>query len=584
VRPSTDFVWTLSKRDAFFGKKGVRERAAFHIVRAMALLVLRLRPASRERVGQGRGALSNVLARLGLPALTVSSALRALVIVGAYFVVDAVLNKIALGDGWQIFWPLNGVTIALLISRPRREWALLLAAVALGTGVGEFFDDNPLVSTLVQRSLSVMEVTLSASLLPPFVDLESWLGMPRLYPRFAAAVLVGPAVSGVLAAFYFYFTQSTPLWDAFNSWALADAMGIAAVLPLALALLSVRLHEFYNLKRGLITVGTLLPAFAVMALIFASSRYPLVFVLYPLLMLVDWILGLLGSSIALCGACVLAVFLTEHGYGPFAHATDLGMSRDLAVQAYLGFHLIGFLPTSILFLKQRCMHRELRHSLAQAARLAAVDSLTGVANRRALDSTMEEQWLMASRNQTPLALLMIDADNFKEYNDRLGHQAGDDCLRALATALTKRVSRPADLVARFGGEEFAVLLPDTPLEGARHVAEMIRMAIQNLGIAHPGAPLAAGAGGDPKGQRYVTVSIGCSALVPVPGAKMHHLVELADQALYEAKRSGRDRVCAMDPDAHMWSPGAAARKLRARIDAYRHRLGLPTRSATDRGG
>ena len=90
-------------------------------------------------------------------------------------------------------------------------------------------------------------------------------------------------------------------------------MGIAAVMLLALALRSVRLSELYNLKRGLVTVGSPLPAFALMALIFAISRYPLVFMLYPLLMLVDWILGLLGSSIALCGACVLAVFLTEHG-------------------------------------------------------------------------------------------------------------------------------------------------------------------------------------------------------------------------------------------------------------------------------
>ena len=116
------------------------------------------------------------------------------------------------------------------------------------------------------------------------------------------------------------------------------------------------------------------------------------------------------------------------------------------------------------------------------------------------------------------------------------------------------------------------------------MAEMIRLAIQNLCIEHPGAPLPSSGGGVSKGRRYVTVSIGCSALVPTPGAKMHHLVELADQALYEAKRSGRDRVCVVDPDAHMWSPGAAARKLRARIEAYRHRLGLPTRSATDSNG
>ena len=295
------------------------------------------------------------VARRFLPDLTVSAACQALAVAGAYFAADAVLNKVALGDGWQIFWPLNGVTIALLISRPRRDWVLLLLAVTLGTGVGEFIDDNSLASTLVQRGLSLLEVTLSAALLPAFLDLESWLGMPRLYPRFAAAVFVGPAVSGALAALYFHFTQSTPLLVAFDGWALADAMGIAAVLPLALAFRSVRPREFYGLRRVSITVGTLIPALAVIGLIFATSRYPLIFVLYPLLMLVDWILGLLGSSIALCGACVIAVFLTEHGYGPFANTPDLGVSRDLALQAYLGFHLVGFLPTSILFLRQRCM-------------------------------------------------------------------------------------------------------------------------------------------------------------------------------------------------------------------------------------
>jgi len=126
-----------------------------------------------------------------------------------------------------------------------------------------------------------------------------------------------------------------------------------------------------------------------MGAIFATSQYPLIFVLYPLLMLVDWMLGLFGSSIALCCACVLAVFLTEHGYGPFANTAALGVSRNLAVQLYLGFHLIGFLPISILFLEQRRMDKELRDSLARAAALATLDGLTNVANRRALDSHLE---------------------------------------------------------------------------------------------------------------------------------------------------------------------------------------------------
>jgi len=167
----------------------------------------------------------------------------ALAVAGFYFVADNLLNKVALGDGWQIFWPLNGVTIALLIMRPRKDWPLLLAAVSLGTGSGEYMDGNSLGATLLQRGLSVLEVSLSAALLPRFISLDSWLRSPGLYPRFAAAVIVGPALSGLLAAVHLHAQDGRPFVAAFNSWAVADAMGIAAVLPLVLALRSTQIPQ-----------------------------------------------------------------------------------------------------------------------------------------------------------------------------------------------------------------------------------------------------------------------------------------------------------------------------------------------------
>ncbi|HEY0339494.1 MAG TPA: diguanylate cyclase, partial [Steroidobacteraceae bacterium] len=484
-----------------------------------------------------------------VPGSAVNSARLALVVAVAYFIADTLLNKIALGDGWAIFWPLNGVTIALLITRPRAQWPVMLASVALGTGVGEYIDDNSLLATLVERAFSVTECALSALVLPPFATLATWLPKRGLYPRFAAAVLVGPVVSGLGAAAWFHWMESKPFLEYFNAWALADAMGIAAVLPLVLALRSTPLSAFPGMRRRVFAIATLTVAIAVMGGIFAISQYPLIFVLYPLLMLVDWLLGLYGSSIALCCACVLAVFLTEHGYGPFANSASLGMSRNLAVQLYLGFHLIGFLPISILFLEQRRLDKELRDSLARTAALASLDGLTGVANRRTFDSQLEERWRIASRNETYVALLMIDADHFKEFNDRLGHQAGDACLRALATELHRCVSRPADLVARFGGEEFAILLPDTPPEGALHVAENVRAAIYNLAISHPTA-LDSFTAERPLQPRRLTVSIGCAAVIPPPGAQYQELIALADHALYQAKRTGRNRVCAADPELH----------------------------------
>jgi diguanylate cyclase (GGDEF)-like protein len=481
----------------------------------------------------------------------------------SYFLADLLLNKIALGDGWQIFWPLNGVTIALLIIRPRRDWLRLLAAVSLGTGLGEYLDNNPLGTTLVQRGLSVLEVVVSASFLPAFTRLDTWLRTPGLYPRFAAAVLVGPGVTGVLAACYFHAAQGQPYLASLDAWAVADAMGIAATLPLVLAVWSSEGRALLSLDNIASTAATLLAATIVMAGIFTISRYPLIFVLYPLLMLVDWRLGLLGSSACLWCACVLAVFLTEHGYGPFTNPATLGFSRELALQFYLGFHLLGFLPISILFLERRWMEGELRGSLARAATLAALDGLTGLANRRALDQYLDEQWRRGLRQGTPLALLMIDVDHFKQFNDRLGHQAGDECLRAIAAAIRGCVTRPADAVARFGGEEFTVVLPETALGGAQDVAERVRAAVFALSIAHPGDDL-------PEGRR-VTVSVGCAALVPQLQSQCSNLVALADQALYLAKGAGRNCIRAADAPPENWSSGTATRKLRARIETLRRR-------------
>jgi diguanylate cyclase (GGDEF)-like protein len=484
--------------------------------------------------------------------MSYSRALAFLALAAAYLAADTLLNKFALGDGWQIFWPLNGITVAILITRPRSSWPFLLGAVALGTGAGEYLDDNPLASMLLQRALSLLEVTLSAALLPRFTHLDSWLRHPGLYSRFTAAVITGPLVSGLLAAAWFQHSAGQPYWEAFHAWALADALGLAAAFPVTIAAHSPQGRALFSGPKLPLTLATLTAAAAVMAVIFLISQYPLIFMLYPLLMLVDWVLGFSGSSLALCLACVIAVFLTEHGYGPFASTAGLGMSRNLAVQLYLGFHLLGFLPISILFLERRWMERKLRESLARAALLASVDGLTGIANRRTLDKHLEDQWRLALRRGTPLTLIMIDADHFKQYNDVFGHQAGDDCLRAIAEVLTAQVSRPGDLVARFGGEEFVVVAPDTPLEGAKHLATKIQVAVRELGLSHPLTQ-----------AQQVTVSIGCAALVPDTSNSAEMLVRLADQMLYRAKGSGRNCIQAAEDESAASLLSASAIRKRA---------------------
>jgi diguanylate cyclase (GGDEF)-like protein/PAS domain S-box-containing protein len=166
--------------------------------------------------------------------------------------------------------------------------------------------------------------------------------------------------------------------------------------------------------------------------------------------------------------------------------------------------------------------------------LAIEDSLTGLANRRRFDERLAEEWGRAYRNRSSIALLMIDVDRFKAYNDEYGHPAGDACLRAVARIIAGEVNRTVDLAARYGGEEFAVLLPNTDAAGCARIGERIRQAIHAAGLVH--------AAGGPTG--WVTVSVGGAACRPIleRSAGLGALVEAADRALYAAKEAGRNRL------------------------------------------
>jgi diguanylate cyclase (GGDEF)-like protein len=459
--------------------------------------------------------------------------LRLAVLLGiSYFAADFVLNTFAFGDGWRILWPLNGITIALLLICPRSDWLAILAGVALGTGVGEYLDGNLLYIVILQRCLSVTEVLICAWLLPPFETLEDWLRQPYLWIRLAAALILGPGITGVLAAALTHFTSHQSYLLAFNDWATADALGTAATLPLWLSMRSPEMRELFMRRNLFRTLVILALPFATALIIFRVSRYPLLFLLYPVLLLVDSLLGFAGASIAVFGVCLISVYLTVYHKGPFFKwPTDLAANRNIALQVYLGFHMLALFPASIFFLERRRMAAQLSDANAQLRRLASIDGLTAVANRRALDERFATEWSRAIRVRTPLALLMIDLDHFKQYNDRYGHVAGDQCLQAVAGTILAFARRPQDMAARFGGEEFILLLPQTTLAGAEYLAESLRSTIFDLAIEHNGSQ-----------WERVTVSIGCASITPALEQVSAELLELADVALYKAKQAGRNRV------------------------------------------
>ena len=197
--------------------------------------------------------------------------------------------------------------------------------------------------------------------------------------------------------------------------------------------------------------------------------------------------------------------------------------------------LIPLLESCALYLGA-CIHSESALEATQRyAKLALVDGLTGVANRRKFDETLDVEWARARREGSSLALVMIDIDYFKAFNDGYGHPAGDLCLQQVARALAECAQRPTDLFARYGGEEFVALLPSTDVDGATALAERLRASLARLNIAHSGSSLG-----------YVSLSAGVAAAVPRADYAATDLVAAADAALYDAKIAGRNRVVTRD--------------------------------------
>lgn len=183
-------------------------------------------------------------------------------------------------------------------------------------------------------------------------------------------------------------------------------------------------------------------------------------------------------------------------------------------------------------IKQAELYHQLELANRKLEKLAVIDGLTGIANRRKFDDYIQSEWLRLAREKAPLSIILCDIDHFKLYNDTYGHQKGDCCLRQVAQAIRKVLKRPADLATRYGGEELAVILPNTSPEGAKEVANQIRLRIQSLQIPHIASPV----------DMYITLSQGVAGVIPNHDESPQDLIAAADANLYRAKELGRNQV------------------------------------------
>ena len=253
-------------------------------------------------------------------------------------------------------------------------------------------------------------------------------------------------------------------------------------------------------------------------------------------------------SIAILLALFLAFWVPGHVIGPVVYlskaAKELAKGNHIPIpddgrkdelgELNRSFNEMGLRLTNMVAhleeeVRLRTQELQLRNDELQ--QLSFLDSLTGIANRRQFDGTLKAAWNTALRYSRPIAIFMLDIDSFKNYNDTYGHQAGDDCLKAIGRLLSQKVRRASDLAARYGGEEFVVILQEPEQDKLLDFAQEIRKSVQGLGIEHKQSP-----------YEKVTVSIGVACMIPTLEAEPAELVEAADRALYQAKQMGRNRV------------------------------------------
>lgn len=317
---------------------------------------------------------------------------------------------------------------------------------------------------------------------------------------------------------------------------------VGLVIPACLALALASWSRFYE-RLYLPAARLLLPVIAVTAAVGIADRrltgHPDPFCFLTAFSIASFFAGQLFREAALVNTLMVGALGIALAHAGWPAVDVIYYTAELAITSAVG----AFVYQGV--------ERQLRSSFLERGLLSemvARDGLTGLKNRGAFDDDYARLWQQASRDRRPLALLLMDVDHFKAYNDRYGHQAGDAALQRVATVVQRFARRPLDIAARYGGEEFLVALYDLGTEHVREIAEQLRESVQALAIQHDDSPAG-----------VVTASIGVSIVSPRLGRSAEGAVQLADEALYEAKRGGRNGIRLVDCCGVNYSTGAFRR-------------------------
>jgi diguanylate cyclase (GGDEF)-like protein len=437
-------------------------------------------------------------------------------------------------EGVATIWFTNGMLFAVVATRPRRVWLpYFFAGFAADTLADVLYGDPFKLAAGVSLANSVEVITST-------LVLTRWFGSPfsltkrrQLLGFLGVAVVGATAVTSALGASWtLLFVNAGPWWVLFRTWYLGDVLGMAIIAPLVFTLQRPGFFEMFEHGRlGRTLLLLTVPAVAT-ALVFSYDRDPLIFFIFPALLLVVFRLGFPGTVLSIFVIALISICFTISGHGPLMLIRDSNLLHRIVVeQIFLAVAIFTFFPVAALLEERKELEISLQRSEHRYRELAKADALTGLANRRGFDERLEEEWNRAAGRGKPVALLLIDVDLFKSYNDLYGHVGGDACLRCIAGVIAGTLQRHSDVAARFGGEEFAVILPDTTLDAALIVAENVRLAVVGMNLPHSGNP-----------EGIQTISIGVAAGVPGQDGSTVSLLTAADHAMYRAKYLGRNRV------------------------------------------
>jgi diguanylate cyclase (GGDEF)-like protein len=438
-------------------------------------------------------------------------------------------------EGVATIWLSNGLIFGLLITQPKRRWlAYFLAGLAADTFADLIYGD-PFRTAIGVSLANSVEVVTSCFLLTLWFDSPLDLSKRRSLIGFLLISVLG--ATAIASAFGAWWTVllvgGSPWWQMFRTWYLGDMLGMALLAPMVIMVQRPAFFSMFERRHLLHTVLVLSASVVVTALVFTDSRDPMFFFMFPVFLLAAFRLGMPGTVVNILIVTLMAIGFTVKGYGPLMliAGEPMLLHRIVVAQLFAAVAIFTMFPVAALLEEKEALKNSLAASEVRFRNLAHVDELTGLPNRRAFNLRFEHAWSEAFASNKPLGLVILDADHFKQYNDDIGHPGGDACLRAIAQVLAGNVDAAEGFAARIGGEEFAVILSDTTQVRAREVAENIRRSVADLALPHSSSLCG-----------VQTVSVGVATRVPLSGQPSIDMMRLADQALYAAKRAGRNQV------------------------------------------